>query len=164
MDAVKGAVGRMRFDHIGIFVKELVEGRRLLEAMFGIERWTEVFEDPGIGVYVQFGLGTDGPCYELVAPRGQNSPVDGALRTGKNILNHVAYLTGDLDGDGERLRALGGVAVSAAQPAVAYGGQRVQFWLTPLRMIVELVEALEHEHGYRTAVPQGEGMETPFPN
>ena len=138
----------MRFDHVGIFVKDIARGRELLGEMFGITNWTEVFADEGIGVYVQFGIAASGPCYELVAPLGEQSPVDGALRAGKNILNHVAYLTADLEAEGERLRSLGSVAVAAAQPAVAYAGRRVQFWLSPLRFIVELIEAPEHEHSY----------------
>lgn len=138
----------MKFDHVGVFVKEIAKGRELLGDMFGIARWTEVFADEGIGVYVQFGIAADGPCYELVAPLGEHSPVEGALRAGKNILNHVAYLTPDLDAEGERLRSLGSVAVAAAQPAVAYDGRLVQFWLSPLRFIVELIEAPEHQHSY----------------
>ncbi len=141
----------MRFDHVGIFVRDLKQGRELLGSLVSIEYWTATFADEGIGVFVQFGIGKNGPCYELVAPLGDNSPVDGALRTGKNILNHVAYLTGDLDAEGERLRAEGCVAAGVPQPAVAYGGRRVQFWLTPLRFVVELIEAPDHQHAFLSA-------------
>lgn len=37
----------MRFDHIGIVVYDIVEGRRQLHPIFDIERWTEVFEERG---------------------------------------------------------------------------------------------------------------------
>jgi hypothetical protein len=49
----------------------------------------------------------------------------------------------------EQLRAQGCVAAGEARPAVAYGGQRVQFWISPLKFMIELVEAPEHRHAFR---------------
>jgi methylmalonyl-CoA/ethylmalonyl-CoA epimerase len=43
-------MSEMQFDHIGLVVSDMAEGREFLEGMFGVDRWTEVFEDPGIGV------------------------------------------------------------------------------------------------------------------
>ena len=73
-----------------------------------------------------------------------------ALKRGINILNHVAYLTADLDVDAKRLEEKGAMMAGPAKPAVAYGGARVQFWITPQRFMVELIEALGHQHSYRT--------------
>ena len=145
----------MKFDHVGLVVGDMAEGREFLESMFGLDRWTEVFEDPGIGVYVQFGrAGTaegagEGPCYELISPLGEASPVATALKRGINILNHVAYLTPDLDRDAQRLLEKGSMMAGPAKPAVAYMGARVQFWITPQRFMVELIEAPCHEHAYQ---------------
>jgi len=141
----------LRFDHIGVVVEELARGREFLSETLGIERWTEAIADEALGVWVQFGVGGDGPCFELVAPLGEKSPIAGALRAGKNILNHVAYLTNDLAAEGERLRAQGCLPTGAAQAAVAYGGRRVQFWISPLRFMIELVEAPEHRHVFGAA-------------
>ena len=139
---------KLRFDHVGVVVGTLEAGRRFFAETLGVERWTEVFDDPGIGVSVQFGLGDTGPCYELITPLGENSPVAAALRTGNRILNHVAYLTAGIEVEGQRLADQGCSATGPAQPAVAYGGRRVQFWISPLRFMVELIEAPEHEHIY----------------
>ena len=139
----------LRFDHIGLVVADMAEGRAFLESTFGLDRWTEVFEDPGIGVYVQFGRTEEGPCYELIAPLGETSPVSTALKRGINILNHVAYLTDDLDRDAAMLQEKGAVMAGPPKPAVAYGGARVQFWITAQRFMVELIEAPQHEHAYR---------------
>jgi methylmalonyl-CoA/ethylmalonyl-CoA epimerase len=139
----------MKFDHIGLVVGDMAEGRQALEALFGVDRWTQVFEDPGIGVYVQFGRTQEGPCYELIAPLGEGSPVLTALKRGINILNHVAYLTADLDTEAKRLEAMGSIMAGPSKPAVAYGGARVQFWITPQRFMVELIEAPGHKHVYR---------------
>src|SRR5580698_8337733 len=94
---------RLRFDHVGIVVSELEVGRAFFKDALGIDRWTEVFADPGLGVSVQFGVADCGPCYELIAPLGEDSPVASALRSGQRILNHVAYLVDDLDAEGQRL-------------------------------------------------------------
>jgi methylmalonyl-CoA/ethylmalonyl-CoA epimerase len=139
----------LRFDHIGLVVGDMAEGREFLEGTFGIDRWTEIFEDPGIGVYVQFGRSEEGPCYELISPLGEASPVGTALKRGMNILNHVAYLTGDLDRDAPMLQAKGAMMAGPPKPAVAYGGAKVQFWVTAQRFMVELIEAPGHQHIYR---------------
>jgi methylmalonyl-CoA/ethylmalonyl-CoA epimerase len=138
----------MNFDHVGIVVTDIAEGQQLLTAMFGIRRWTKVFEDPGIGVYVQFGIGRDGPCYELIAPLGEDSPISVALKTGKGILNHLAYLVSDLEFVANGLMEAGCLPVGKAQPAVAYDGRLVQFFRSPAKFIVELIEAPDHQHPY----------------
>jgi methylmalonyl-CoA/ethylmalonyl-CoA epimerase len=142
-------MNELTFDHIGLVVDDMADGREFLEGMFGIDRWTQVFEDHGIGVYVQFGRAGDGPCYELISPLGEGSPVTTALKRGINILNHVAYLTADLDSDAERLQMRGSIMAGPTKPAVAYGGARVQFWITPQRFMVELIEAPRHQHLYQ---------------
>ncbi len=146
----------MKFDHVGIIVAEMAEGRRLLSQMFDIQKWSAVFEDPGMGVFVQFGIGLDGPCYELIAPRGTNSPVSVALKSGKGILNHVAYLVSNLESAANTLRQAECLEITEQQSAVAYDGKRVQFFRSPLRFIVELIEAPEHRHSFSTSVEHGQ--------
>jgi methylmalonyl-CoA/ethylmalonyl-CoA epimerase len=141
-----GDGANLRFDHVGVVVREIETGRKFFADTLGIDRWTEVFVDPGLGVSVQFGLGASGPCYELISPLGENSPISAALRNGQRVLNHVAYRTADLEGEGQRLGNQGCSAAGPPHPAVAYGGRRVQFWMSPLRFLVELIEAPDHEH------------------
>ena len=141
-----GAVTTWRFDHLGVVVEKIEAGRAFLTEAMGVTRWSAVFADEGIGVVVQFGRGETGPTFEVVAPLGGASPVRGALRGGKNVLQHVAYLTGDLGMEGARLRAMGCQATGDPRPAAAYAGRPVQFWISPLRFMIELVEAPEHEH------------------
>jgi methylmalonyl-CoA/ethylmalonyl-CoA epimerase len=147
-----GSENRLRFDHVGVVVAEIEEGRKFFTSALGITRWTEVFADPGLGVSVQFGLGPDGPCYELIAPLGENSPVAAALRNGQRVLNHVAYLVDDLEAEGQKLAAQGCSPAGPARPAVAYAGRCVRFWMSPLRFLVELIEAPGHQHLY---LPEG---------
>jgi len=147
----------LEFDHLGLIVPNLTAGREFLAATLGITRWTALTDDPGLRVSVQFGtapsgsLQNAGPTYELVAPLGDDSPIANALRQGKHILNHVAYLTPSLDLSAKLLRNQGCYPTADPHPALAYGGNRVQFWLSPLRFVIELVEKPNHRHIFQPA-------------
>ena len=131
----------MIFDHIGLFVRDIGAGRRQLAALLPISRWTEVVDDGLMNVRVQFGLDASGIRYELVAPLREPNPVARVLEDGKTILNHVAYRCADFESACAGLRRAGAVPLGRPQPAAAFEGARVAFYLTPLRFIVELVEA-----------------------
>jgi methylmalonyl-CoA/ethylmalonyl-CoA epimerase len=149
---------KLIFDHLGLVVPTLEEGRSHLAGALDIIQWTTPFDDAGIGVSVQFGKqGAGGPAFELIAPLGPASPVAGALRSGKQILSHVAYRTDDIAASGERLREQGCVATGPAQGAVAYGGRPVQFFVSPLRFMIELIEAPDHEHLYTSDDEESKG-------
>jgi len=138
----------LRLDHIGIVVTTLDAGRATLAKLFDIRRWTQEFRDEVNRVYVQFGRDPTGVCYELIAPLAADSPVSAALRKADRILNHVAYITGDLEAARTKLCDAGSLVLDAPKPAVAYGGRRIQFFFTPLQFIVELVEAPDHAHRF----------------
>lgn len=138
----------MQFDHIGVIASSLEAGRATLNAVLEIQSWTEEFADAVNEVYVQFGADSSGICHELIAPFGESSPVAKALSTGKNLLSHVAYLVSDLAKERDRLCAAGAVATSDPKPAVAYGGNQIQFFVTPMRIMIELIEAPAHRHRY----------------
>ena len=130
------------FDHIGVFVKDLDYGGKHLRNLFPISRIGEVINDPVLKVSIQFLYDDRGICYELVAPNGNSNPVEAVLRNGKNILNHVAYKTQDFDASISHFRASGCIPLGQAKPAIAFRNARVIFFLTPLRIIVELIEEL----------------------
>ncbi len=139
----------LELDHLGLIVPDLVAGRTFLETALGVTRWTPVIDDPTLGVSVQFGA-TPGQqlTYEVVAPLGDASPIANALRSGKHILNHLAYLTPDLEASGDRLRIAGCYPTGDPQPALAYQGRRIQFWMSPLRFVIELIEKPGHLHAF----------------
>lgn len=138
----------MQFDHIGIVAATLEQGRSTLESTLPIAGWTAEFADPVNGVYVQFCRDACGIVYEVVAPLGERSPVAGALASRHNVLNHVAYLVSDLGAVRQRIRQSGIVPVAPPKPAVAYDGRPIQFFVTPLRFIIELIEAPDHQHQF----------------
>jgi methylmalonyl-CoA/ethylmalonyl-CoA epimerase len=136
----------MKFDHLGVIVPSLDTGRAHLSAALQISDWSREFTDPLNGVFVQFGRGQVAMCYELVAPLGSNSPVALALRKGQGILNHVAYRVAALEPQVDRLRDLHFHPLGTPKPAVAYEGRNIQFLMSPLNFVVELIEHPEHEH------------------
>ena len=143
----------LTFDHLGLIVPDLAQGRAFLETALGISQWSEAIEDDGLGVAVQFGTSPGGaaPVYELVAPRGAGSPIAGQLGRSKGVLNHLAYRTRDLAASAAHLRATGCFATAEPKPACAYGGALVQFWVSPLRFLIELIAKPEHEHRFGCA-------------
>lgn len=151
----------LEFDHIGLIVPELPAGREFLAGALGISSWTPVVDDSGLRVSVQFGSAQFSSAqgsgfessrppltYELIAPFGDASPIAGALRQGKSILNHVAYLTPDLARSAAHLRSMSCFPAGDPQPAVAYSGRLIQFWVSPLRFIIELIEKPGHRHAF----------------
>jgi len=129
------------FDHIGIVVRDMDEGVASLAALSGPLTWTRRFDDTGLGVSVRFGRCSMGVVYEIIAPLGEISPVRHALESRSNLLNQIAYRTRSLDESVARLRA-GRLAVPAspAAPALAFGGAPVQFLMTRLGFLIELIE------------------------
>jgi methylmalonyl-CoA/ethylmalonyl-CoA epimerase len=142
----------MRFDHVGIVTDTLERGRAVLEGCLDIQGWTEEFSDAINGVQVQFCRDSSGVCYELIAPLSSESPVIGALTAKHNILNHVAYLVDDLATEAARLRKTGNHPAGPPKPAIAYAGRRIQFFVTPLRFIIEMIEAPDHAHTYKVCL------------
>ena len=139
----------LALDHIGLIVPELATGREFLATALGITRWTPVTDDPTLQVSVQFGAAPGQPLiYELIAPFGEQSPIANALRSGKHILNHLAYLTPSLETSGDHLRASGCYPTGNPLPALAYQGRLVQFWISPLRFVIELIEKPGHIHPF----------------
>jgi len=136
----------MKFHHIGLFVSDVVNGRDVICTLFPEVQFSNVIDDPGHHVTVQFCREASGILYELVAPFGEKNPVSDVLKNGKNILNHVAYGVDDIEAAFGRMRAHGCMPLGRPMPAVAFGGRKVVFMLTPLRFIIELVEKPDDFH------------------
>ncbi len=145
---------RVQFDHLGLVVKSLAKGRKVLAEALSLQAWTVEFRDELNGVLLQFGRDPAGVIFELLEPLDCKSPVYNALTTGKGILNHVAYRVADLAMIAEHMRVAGCAPTSEPKPAVAYGGRNIQFFITPLRMIIELVEAPDHAHEFFPEPPE----------
>lgn len=130
----------LNFHHIGIFVENLEEGQEILKNLIPIKIITPSVSDNILKVRVQFCIDTSNIRYELVSPFGENNPVVGILKSGKNILNHVAYVVKNVNKEMIRLRKQGCLPLDEPKPAIIFNGKKVVFLLTPMRFIIELIE------------------------
>jgi methylmalonyl-CoA/ethylmalonyl-CoA epimerase len=129
-----------RFDHIGIVVSELEAGEDRLLGTLPIAMASQRFDDELLGVSVKFFKDIGGQVFELIAPIGSHSPVArlGASKNGK--IDQLCYRCEDLTVATQKLRKGNSVPLGKAQPALAFGGAKVQFFWTPSEFVLELVE------------------------
>jgi len=130
-----------RFHHVGFVVPDIARGmegfvRSLAAAWDG-----RVFEDPLQKVRVAFLAARPGdPLIELVEPVGEDSPVRRFLTDRGGGLHHVCYEVADLEEQMNDLKARGSTIVRRPRPAVAFGGRRIAWVVTPEKLVVELLE------------------------
>jgi methylmalonyl-CoA/ethylmalonyl-CoA epimerase len=130
----------LAFDHIGILVPELEAGCTTLRKLLGTLQWTRRFDDGRLRVSVRFARDNAGIVYEIIAPLGDHSPVSNSLKSRAALLNQIAYRTRSLAASVTDLRRARAVPVGAPAPALAFGGAPVQFMMTPLGFLIELIE------------------------
>lgn len=143
----------LRFDHIGLVVASIEVEAPRLAALLGLTRWTDRFDDRVLGVSVCFALDPAGLVVELIAPLGPDSPVARAARQRRDCLNQMAYRTDDMAAARARFEAAGAVALSESQPALAFGGAPVAFFLMPQGFVVELIGAPDFVHQFVRDLP-----------
>ena len=138
----------MRFDHLGIIAPDLASGRALLGSAIGVGQWSREYEELCQDVFAQFGRCASGICYEIIAPRSATSPIARALASRTHTIHHVAYLVADLAREAGRLADAGLVPVGPAKPGLVFGNRPVQFFVSPSRFVLELIEAPDHQHEF----------------
>jgi methylmalonyl-CoA/ethylmalonyl-CoA epimerase len=132
--------GDMRLHHVG-FVVANIEASVPGMSRALLAHWnSEVFTDPLQRVRVTFLRGGyQNPLLELVEPLGQDSPVFRFLGEGGG-LHHLCYEVFSIPEHLNRIRAAGGVIVSRAKPAVAFGGRPIAWALTREKLLLEFLQ------------------------
>jgi len=130
-----------RFHHTGFVVPSIaavIEG--FCQAVGG-NNWSETWHDVLQGVRVAFIYPShaDDPSIELVEPAGPGSPVEKYLERGGG-LHHLCYEVGNFDETVRGARARNLVMVRRPQPAVAFGGRRIAWFLTQEKLLIEYLE------------------------
>jgi methylmalonyl-CoA/ethylmalonyl-CoA epimerase len=130
----------LKLHHIGLVAREIEEQRAFYVQSLGYRPVTDVIHDPLQTAYVQF-LSIPGADHylELVAPDGPTSKLAKASRSGLP-LNHLCYSTAQIEVTLRELATAGALAVQDPVPAVAFGGRRIAWILTPDQLLTELVE------------------------
>lgn len=132
----------MRFHHVGYACASIeVYLAEFMTPLFAPEAVSEVFADPIQKVRVCFVTQPGGTVIELVEPQGEDSPVHAIIGSKRGGLYHLCYEVDDLDAELKRFRARRCLPLGKPVPAVAFGGRRIVFLMTPQRDLIELVEA-----------------------
>lgn len=130
-----------RFHHTGFVVASIAAVIESFCRAIGGSNWSETWHDPIQGVHVAFIYPSqpDDPCVELVEPAGSGSPVEKFLERSGG-LHHVCYEVDNLDETMRGASARGLVMIRRPQPAVAFGGRRISWFLTREGLLIEYLE------------------------
>lgn len=132
----------LRFHHVAYAVASIeAHIERFINPLVEPVHISTPVEDPLQKVRVCFVTVPGGAVIELVEPLGTDSPAQAFVGDRRGGLYHVCYEVQDLDATVAKFRAKRCLLLSKPTPAVAFGGRRVAFLLTPERDLVELLEA-----------------------
>jgi methylmalonyl-CoA/ethylmalonyl-CoA epimerase len=129
-----------RLHHIGHLVREIPAAADEFVKRFGYVIESSIIEDPVQTACVQFLRQPDADHWlELITPMGADSKLSKALTRGGG-LHHLCYEVRELDQACEKLRTDGLLALGSPQPAAAFSGRRIVWFMDRTKLLVELVE------------------------
>ena len=129
--------------HVGVAVPTLEPTTELLSDFLGYRVVSGPFDDHIQKVRVIFLAKTDRDVaeIELIAPLGEDSPIQSILAKSGGGAYHLCFETRELEGALEHARKNGCMVVSSPVAAVAFQGRRIAWIYTRTRQLFELVEA-----------------------
>lgn len=129
--------------HIGYLVKDMAASAASFAARFGYAIESDVIEDPRQTARVQF-LRQPGAMHwlELITPTGPGSKLYNALSKGEG-LHHLCYEVPSLEAAGQQLREQHMLPLGKAQPATAFPGRSIAWYMDRGSQLIELLEAGE---------------------
>ncbi len=127
----------MKVHHIGYAVKRLEKAAEVF-ATLGYTMG-EITKDESRRIRIMF-LENGAERVELVAPDGDDTPVDGILKSTGPTPYHICYEVQDINAATDELKTKGFVTVKEPEPAPAIGGATVAFMYNARVGLIELVE------------------------
>jgi len=133
--------GEVKLHHIGFVVDSIEESAVSLAMSLGASWDKNVICDAVQKVKVTFLKGhySPEPMIELVEPAGPDSPVSRFVERGGG-LHHVCYEVEDLEAHLAYCKKVRTICIRQPVPAVAFGGRRIAWAITPKRLLVEFLE------------------------
>jgi methylmalonyl-CoA/ethylmalonyl-CoA epimerase len=132
----------LRLHHIGYAVQDIsTYFHGFYKPLFPSAELGELYEDPVQKVRIGFVSGPPGPLIELIQPLTAESPVAAIIGSARGGIYHVCYEVEDLDVELRRFRRQRCLPIGRPVGAVAFGGRRIVFLMSPQRDLIELVEA-----------------------
>ena len=128
----------LKVHHLGYLVKKKEAAKKAFSSL-GYEVTDDWVHDELRGVDLCF-MKKDNLLVELVCPFSDDSVVSGLKKRNGNGPYHICYVSESIEKDAETLRDLGYLPTTEAEPAPAFGGKNVQFFIHPMLGMIELVE------------------------
>ncbi|MGA9246839.1 MAG: VOC family protein [Candidatus Acidiferrales bacterium] len=130
-----------RLHHTGFVVASIAAVLEGFCRALGGTDWSQIWHDPLQDVRVAFIYASHpgDPSVELVEPAGPDSPVGKFLARGGG-LHHLCYEVGNLEDVLQGASARGLIMIRRPQPAVAFGGRRISWFLTHEGLLIEYLE------------------------
>ena len=130
----------LRLHHVGFVVAEIESSARGFIDSLGVSWDGAIHQDPIQKVKVTF-LSTASGCaqIELIEPVGSDSPVRKFLERGGGQ-HHLCYEVDDIQKALAVFKSRKASIVQRPCPAVAFKGRQIAWFVTPERLIVELLE------------------------
>ncbi|MFW9807409.1 MAG: VOC family protein [Candidatus Thorarchaeota archaeon] len=134
----------MKLSHIGIIVKDIEQGIKNHEKLFGFKQLGPVVDDQTQKVrVVLMGTSEDAPVkIELISPLTEDSPVTDLLKK-RQALYHLCYTVSDIEEAKDHARKSGAIVISKPVEAPLFDNRKICFLFTKDHYIIELVEG-EH--------------------
>ena len=130
----------LRLHHVGFVVSDIERSVKGFQDSLGVSWDGAIYTDPKQKVRVTF-LSSAPACaqIELVQPAAPDSPVTGFLVRGGGQ-HHLCYEVGNIEEALAAFRARKASIIQRPCPAVAFEGRRIAWFVTPERLVVELLE------------------------
>ncbi len=140
--AIQYAFLVMKLSHIGILVRDINEGIKHHEDLFGFKQLGAIVDDPTQKVrVVMMGQSEDDPVkIELITPTDDNSPVTDLLKK-RQSLYHLCFEVPDIEVAKDDARKKGAIVISQPVKAPLFDDRKICFLFTKDHYIIELVES-----------------------
>lgn len=130
----------MKFHHVGIIVKNIKSSLPQIMKILNAKKVSKVYLDNIWKIKLIFIKHKNKITFEIIQPTSKKSPISNALDQNINILNHVAYTSKNFISDKKVIIDNGGIPVTEAKKAKAFGGKKIQFFITKDKFLIELIE------------------------
>ena len=130
----------LQLHHVGIVVPDVEQGRVFFRDVLRQEERTGVIHDPIQTAFVQFfGNAQTRHYLELVAPDGERSKLHNAATKG-TALHHLCFSCDSPANTMAMLQDAGCLVIHDPVPAVAFGGRKIGWVMSPEGLLLELLE------------------------
>ena len=131
----------MKLSHIGIIVKDIEEGIRNHQDLFGYKQLSPIVDDvtQKVRVVLMGGSEDDPVKVELISPLGEDSPVTNLLKK-RQALYHLCYTVPNIEEAKAKARKNGALVIAKPVEAPLFENRKICFLFTKDHYVIELVE------------------------